>query len=95
MRNAKSHLWPVLIRSCKFFHRFLSSAEPEEILEYLTKLNKQQEEMYQNIMELVIYSEGAISYNELWSMSFYERDQFVKTINKYNAKKNGDNNEML
>ena len=46
-------------------------------------------------MELVIYSEGAISYNELWSMSFYERDQFVKTINKYNAKKNGDNNEML
>ena len=51
--------------------------------------------MYQNIMELVIYSAGAISYNELWSMSFYERDQFVKTINKYNAKKNGDNNEML
>ncbi|MDA9843139.1 hypothetical protein N9C44_01555 [bacterium] len=40
-------------------------------------------------MEIVIYSEGTISYNELWNMSSYERTRFVKILNNYQKKKNG------
>jgi len=37
----------------------------------------------------VIYSEGKISYNEVWAMSFKERTRFIKALNKYIKKKNG------
>lgn len=40
---------------------------------------------------MVIYSEGAISWTEAWTMSFQDRQQFVKIMNKYNAIKSGKN----
>ena len=40
-------------------------------------------------MEIAIYSEGKISYSELWNMSPYERNIFVKVLNNYQKKKNG------
>jgi len=40
-------------------------------------------------MELVIYSEGAISYSEVWQMSYAERSNFIKILNSYNEIKSG------
>ena len=40
-------------------------------------------------MEVLIYSEGKISYSELWLMSSFERNLFVKTLNNFIKKKNG------
>ncbi len=40
-------------------------------------------------METLVYSEGKISYSELWEMSQYERNLFVKTLNNYFKKKAG------
>ena len=51
--------------------------------------------MYQSVMELVVFSEGDVSYSELWHMSFTEREMLVKTINKYNAKKSGDSQQEM
>ena len=84
------NIWSTnIIWSCKFFHGFLAQAEPEEILGFLEKLKKDSEAIYSNIMEIAIYSEGKISYSELWNMSPYERNIFVKVLNNYQKKKNG------
>jgi hypothetical protein len=40
-------------------------------------------------MEMVIYSEGKISYGEVWLMSPMERNKFIKVLNNYVKKKNG------
>lgn len=40
-------------------------------------------------METLIYAEGKISYTELWHMSGYERNLFVKSLNNYFKKKQG------
>jgi len=37
----------------------------------------------------VVYSEGKISYNEVWAMSTKERSRFVKALNNYMKKKQG------
>jgi len=38
---------------------------------------------------MVIYSEGTISYSEAWGMSPHERTQFIKVLNNFIKKKNG------
>jgi len=40
-------------------------------------------------MEMVIYSEGKISYSEAWTLSYEERVLFMKTLNNFIKKKNG------
>tara|TARA_R110001592_G_scaffold136232_2_gene353215 strand:- start:387 stop:530 length:144 start_codon:yes stop_codon:yes gene_type:complete len=40
-------------------------------------------------METLIHAEGKISYAELWSMSPFERNLFVKVLNNYFSKKAG------
>ena len=44
-------------------------------------------------MELVIYSEGAITYTEVIQMSRPERELFVKTLTKYFKQKAGKDAE--
>ena len=44
------------------------------------------------MMELPVYAEGKISYNELWHMAPFERDKFAKMLNKYLNQKAGNNN---
>jgi len=38
---------------------------------------------------MVVYSEGKVSINEAWAMSHTERSRFVKVLNSYIKKKNG------
>jgi hypothetical protein len=41
-------------------------------------------------MEMVIYAEGKISLSDAWAMSWKERSIFIKVLNNYIKKKNGD-----
>jgi hypothetical protein len=63
---------------------------------HLGKLKDEQQALSTQISEMVVYSNGAISWSEAWLMSPSERDLFIKTMNKYNAQKSGKPiNEML
>lgn len=64
---------------------------------YLGKLKNDQIALNKNIAELVIYSEGAISWSEAWFVPPMDRDLLVTTLNKYNQAKSGQagNNELL
>ena len=81
--------------SCKFFHGFLGTAEPEEISGYLGKLDKDQKSILKQVAELAIFSEGAVSYTEAWQLSPIERETLIKTVNRYNKLKSGDKSESL
>jgi len=62
---------------------------------YLGKLKDDQTALSKNIAELVIYSEGAVSWTEAWHIPPLDRDLLIKTLNKFNNAKAGNNNEML
>ena len=62
---------------------------------YLGKLKDDQTALSKNIAELVIYSEGAVSWSEAWHIPPLDRDLLIKTRNKFNNAKAGNNNEML
>jgi hypothetical protein len=64
---------------------------------YLGKLKDDQTALNKNIAELVIYSEGAVSWTEAWFIPPMDRDLLIKTLNKYNQMKSGTagNNELL
>ena len=64
---------------------------------YLGKLKDDQTALNKNIAELVIYSEGAVSWTEAWHIPPLDRDLLIKTLNKYNQMKSGTagNNELL
>jgi len=63
---------------------------------YLGKLKKDQTALSKNIAELVIYSEGAVSWSEAWFIPPQDRDLLIKTLNKFNALKSGSSqNETL
>jgi hypothetical protein len=89
MRRARSIRAGGWLRPSKFFHSFLTSAEPEEIVAYLGSLKKGAEELQKNLLELVIYSGGAFSWSEVWHMSFSEREMAVKVLNDYSKAKAG------
>ena len=76
--------WP-----CKFFHGFLSRAEPEEIIKYINRLKKEAESLEKSIVEIAVYSGGSISWQDAYMMSNRERAMAVKTINNYNKIKAG------
>ena len=62
---------------------------------YLGKLKQDQIALNKNIAELVIYSEGAISWSEAWFIPPMDRDLLVTTLNKYNQAKSGQNNNEV
>ena len=64
---------------------------------YLGKLKNDQIALNKNIAELVIYSEGAVSWSEAWHIPPMDRDLLIKTLNKYNQAKavSSGNNELL
>jgi hypothetical protein len=63
---------------------------------HLGKLKEDQKALSTQISEMVVYSNGAISWSEAWLMSPAERELFINTMNKYNAQKSGKpTNELL
>ena len=56
---------------------------------YLGRLKDEQTALSKNIAELVIYSEGAVSWSEAWLIPPLDRDLLIKTLNKFNTLKSG------
>lgn len=56
---------------------------------YLGRLKDEQTALSKNIAELVIYSEGAVSWSEAWNIPPLDRDLLIKTLNKFNTLKSG------
>jgi len=58
-------------------------------VEYISKLRKQAEDLEKSLVELAIYSDGSISLNDAWKMSFQERNMAIQIINERNLRKAG------
>ena len=58
-------------------------------MEYISKLRKQSEDLEKSLVELAIYSDGSISLNDAWKMSFQERNMAIQVINERNLRKAG------
>lgn len=49
----------------------------------------------QEMIRLVVYSEGVMDYNTAWTLSPDEINMFAKTLKELNDKKSGKNTTML
>ena len=56
---------------------------------YLGRLKKETEALEKSIMELVVYSQGAITLSEMWYLSSPQRQLFAKTFTNYMKQKAG------
>jgi hypothetical protein len=45
--------------------------------------------LHKQVTEMVVYSEGTFRWDEVWRMSFSERELAVKILNNYNQAKSG------
>jgi len=59
------------------------------VVAFLGKLKKESEALHAEVAEIVVHSEGAFSWNEIWFMCYSERDLACKTISNFNLKRNG------
>jgi hypothetical protein len=55
----------------------------------LGSLKKGALELQKNLTELVIYSNGAFAWTDVWLMSHSEREMAIKVLNDYNKIKSG------
>tara|TARA_B100001057_G_scaffold497128_1_gene600452 strand:- start:3691 stop:3888 length:198 start_codon:yes stop_codon:yes gene_type:complete len=56
---------------------------------YLRRLNNESDAINKEITEMVIYSTGAVSFNDAWEMSLPQRQLVVKTLEGYYKAKAG------
>ena len=67
----------------------MRDSNSEKVVEYISRLRKQSEDLEKSLIELAIYSDGSISLNDAWMMSFQERNMAIKVINERNLRKAG------
>ena len=56
---------------------------------YLGRLKKETEALEKSLTELVVYSQGSISWSEVWHMSGPQRELYGKTLQNYMKQKAG------
>jgi uncharacterized Rmd1/YagE family protein len=56
---------------------------------YLRRLNSETDAINKNISEIVVFSNGSVSWTEAWNMSLPQRTLIIKTLNNYNQLKQG------
>jgi len=59
----------------------------------LGKLEKDAKIIQTQVAELAIFSEGSVSYTEIWHLSPLDRELLIQTLNKYNKMKNGNTSQ--
>ena len=64
-----------------------------KIVQFLEKLKEDRSALYKNIMEMVVYSEGKLSYTEAWNLSMEERTLFVEVLTAFSKAKSGNDAE--
>lgn len=63
---------------------------------FLNRLRSEDKAIRAQLTELVVYSEGAFAWSEVWAMCPNDRETAAKTINDYNQLKSGKSkNEYL
>jgi len=63
---------------------------------YLRELKDSRDALETGIAELVIFSDGAVRWEEAWAMSQHDKSVITKIINKHNQAKSGvATNEQL
>ncbi len=55
----------------------------------LNRLRKEADELEKSLIEIAVYSNGSISWQDAYMMSTQERSTAVKVINNYNRIKSG------
>ena len=56
------------LRYCKFFRGLIASRRPEEIINIVERYEKELKNTESNYLDIVIRSEGAISYQDIMTM---------------------------
>jgi hypothetical protein len=55
----------------------------------MKKLESQANTMHKDLIDIVVFSSGAFSWNDVWGMSAHDREVAAKSINVYNELKAG------
>ena len=71
------------LRHCKFFRGLIASRQPEEIVELVEKYNKDLKQAEGSYLDIVIRSEGSISYQDIMTMPI---DSIKLLIERMNAR---------
>ena len=68
-------------RYCKFFRGLIASRQPHEIIEIVDKYNKQLKAAESNYIDIVIKSQGLLTYQEIMTMPVDRIVTFVERLN--------------
>ena len=69
------------LRYCKFFRGLIASRQPEQIVTLVESYNKILREIEGNYLDIVIRSEGAVSYQDIMTMPLDSIQLLVERMN--------------
>lgn len=69
------------LRYCKFFRGLIASRQPEEILNIVERYNKELKETEGSYLDVVIRSDGAVSYQDIMTMPIDSIRLMVERMN--------------
>ena len=72
-------------RYVKFFRRLIATSQPYEIPDIIEKYQDDLTKLNSNYMDILIISQGAMTYESLMSMPLPMIDLFVKRHNERNS----------
>lgn len=82
-------------RYCKFFRGLVATSKPEEIPEIVEQYKKQQRQIESNYMDIVLNSDGTISYNQIMTMELPSIELLVERMNARIERMSGKSKQML
>ena len=72
-------------RYVKFFRRLIATSQPHEIHDIVTRYEDDLTKINSNYMDILLISQGAITYDSLMSMPLPMIEIFVKRHNERNS----------
>lgn len=69
------------LRSCKFFRRLIASRQPQEIEKIVDRYEKDRKATEGGLIDIVIRTEGAISYQDILTMPVDSIELLVERMN--------------
>lgn len=81
-------------QSRKFFQRFLTVAQPEEIRDLINDMARDSSTIESQIMDITWFVKS-MTYDEAWQLSHAQREKWVTLINKRLKEESGDDTEYM
>lgn len=69
-------------KSAKFFYLTIKYGNREQIVHMFNRMGKDAEVLTDGIISLVYYMRGAVSYEEMWRRTPFERERFSSFLDK-------------